>query len=295
MRRALSARSTLGGLLRGGRIPLAAAALTALAAIVSACSDSDTPHPGPAVEDTGATSDGAADATHADADATLGDTGAEAGDASDGAVASDATDATDVQSAEAETSVDGGADVADAPDAPDAVVYGGMCSDAAAEAGAPSGSCNAVVQSFPDDGHAHVEVGSSVTYCTMPPNSGPHYGLWARYRTYDTPVPWPYLVHDMEHGAVLVLYKCAGSCPAVAAQLQAVIDARPVDALCDPDAGVSRRVILAPAPDLDVPIAAAAWQWTYKASCVDAASLGAFIDAHYAMASENFCGDGQYP
>ena len=42
-------------------------------------------------------------------------------------------------------------------------------------------------------------------------------------------------------------------------------------------------------------VAAAAWQWTYKASCVDAASLGAFIDAHYAMAAENFCGDGQYP
>jgi hypothetical protein len=279
----------------------AIAGLTMLAALAGACSDADTPHPGPpgGGADTGVSGDGAADgkdgtdakdafavtdATDAgDADATLGETSADAPEASD---AADPTDA------DAQAIADGSGGDADAADA---VVYGGMCTDAAAEASAPSGSCNAVVQSFPDDGHAHVADGSPVAYCTMPPSSGTHYGDWARYRTYDTPVPWGYLVHDMEHGAVIVLYKCAGSCPAVAAQLQAVIDARPVDALCDPDAGVSRRVILAPAPDLDVPIAAAAWQWTYKASCVDAASLGAFIDAHYAMAAENFCGDGAYP
>ncbi len=288
MRAVPTGRSTLVGLLRLGWVPLGAAALTTL---FLACGGDDTPHPAFPVDDSGSTGDvaadshDAADATHADADADATETSPDSADAADALAVDDGA---------LEAAIDAGGD-ADAADAADAVIYGGMCGDAGTEAGAPTGSCGAVVQTFPDEGHTHVDVGSTVAYCTMPPNSGPHFVLWAHYLTYDTPVPWSYLVHDMEHGAVLVLYKCAGSCPAVAAQLQAVIDARPVDPLCDPDAGISRRVILAPAPDLDVPVAAAAWQWTYKASCVDAASLGAFIDAHYAMAAENFCGDGQYP
>jgi hypothetical protein len=38
-------------------------------------------------------------------------------------------------------------------------------------------------------------------------------------------------------------------------------------------------------PDLDVPVAAAAWGWTYKEAdpCVDVASLQAFITAHYGI------------
>ncbi len=182
---------------------------------------------------------------------------------------------------------------ADAADAP--AVYGGNCGDASPETAAPTGACNVTVTSYPDEGHDHVPVGSTVVYCTNPPNSGPHYPIWAHYRSYDVQLPWPYLVHDLEHGAVLLLYKCAGSCPDVVAQLQAIIDARPVDPLCDVEAGVSRRLILEPAADLDVPIAVVAWQWIYEASCVDAASINAFVEAHYAQAAENVCADGYYP
>jgi len=156
------------------------------------------------------------------------------------------------------------------------------------------GACDATVQSWPDEGANHFEPGTALTYCTKPPSSGDHYSQWAAYRVYDKPVPYGYLVHSLEHGAVVILYKCAsGSCPTVQSQIVAVVNARPVDPLCvDP---IKRRVIVAPDPALDIEVGASSWGWTYRATCVNAASLGKFIDDHYAKASEDFCGDGVVP
>ena len=159
-------------------------------------------------------------------------------------------------------------------------------------------ACGVTVQSWKiedaDDAGSvfHVGFDTDVAYCTQPPNSGPHYPVWAAFRSYTTPVPHENLVHDLEHGAVVVLFRCtaADGCPSVAASLQAVIDARPVDPLCDPT--VKRRIVLAPDPTLDVAIGAGAWGWTYRATCVDATTLGAFIDAHYGHGPEDFCSDG---
>jgi hypothetical protein len=156
------------------------------------------------------------------------------------------------------------------------------------------GACDATTQSWPDEGANHFEPGTALTYCTSPPSSGDHYSAWAAYRIYDKPVPYGYLVHSLEHGAVVILYKCAsGSCPTVQSDIAAVVNARPVDPLCtDP---IKRRVIVAPDPTLDIAIGASAWGWTYRATCVNAATLNKFIDDHYAKTTEDFCGDGVIP
>ena len=174
----------------------------------------------------------------------------------------------------------------------DAVTDAPVCTPALTTSA--KGACDNVIQSWDDFGALHHPAGTPLTYCTSPPSSGDHYDQWAAFRTYDKPVPYGYLVHSLEHGAVVILYKCAsGSCPTIQSQLQAVADARPVDPFCmDP---VKRRVIIAPDPTLDVEIAAASWQWTYRASCVHAASLGKFIDDHYAKTPEDFCSDGVVP
>lgn len=197
---------------------------------------------------------------------------------------------------------DGAVDAADAPsDAADAPDSRDDALDADARVclpalttSAPAGVCSSIEQSWPNEGATHWPAGTALSYCTSPPSSGDHYDIWASYRTYDKPVPYGYLVHSLEHGAVILLYKCAsGSCPTIQSQLQAVADARPVDPTCtDP---VKRRIIIAPDPTLDVAIGAAAWGWTYRASCVDATSLGKFIDDHYAKATENICADGIVP
>jgi hypothetical protein len=153
-------------------------------------------------------------------------------------------------------------------------------------------ACNVRLASPPLMTTLHIPVGANVLYDSNPPSSGPHYAVWANYQEYAAPVDDRYLVHSLEHGAVLLLYKCEDAgCPALVDALRAVRDALPADPLCDPSLRV--RVILAPRPANDVTVAAAAWGATYRADCFDAASLTQFITAHYAMGPENFCDPGQ--
>jgi hypothetical protein len=139
----------------------------------------------------------------------------------------------------------------------------------------------------------HVPEGTVVTYDSNPPSSGPHYPIWADFLEYSSPVPDGYLVHSEEHGAVLLLYDCPSGCDDVVAELRALRAAVPTDPLCDPSMGERVRIILAPRPDNDSPIAAAAWGNTYKADCFDGASLAKFIADHYAQGPEDFCSPGQ--
>jgi len=52
------------------------------------------------------------------------------------------------------------------------------------------------------------------------------------------------------------------------------------------------RTVITPDPLLDVPVAAAAWGYTYKADCVDLPSLIAFATEHYGNGPEVLCGNG---
>ena len=140
----------------------------------------------------------------------------------------------------------------------------------------------------------HVAIGTAVQYDSNPPSSGPHYPIWAAYQTYAAPVDLRYLVHNLEHGAVLLLYQCNDDpslCAGRAAALQSVSDALTDDAVCAPQ-GVRVRTIVAPDPQLLTPIGAAAWGWTYQADCIDLPSLQAFAAAHYGQGPELICTNG---
>ena len=153
-------------------------------------------------------------------------------------------------------------------------------------------SCKVTIENPAIVPGTHVPEGTSIQYTTNPPSSGAHYPIWAHFLEYDKPIDDGYLVHSLEHGAVLILYKCEpAQCASIAASLRAVRDAVPTDPLCaSPD---RVRVILAPRPANDAPIAAAAWGWTYKADCVEPASLLQFVKDHYAKAPEDFCSPGK--
>ena len=134
---------------------------------------------------------------------------------------------------------------------------------------------------------------SDVAYPFYPPSSGPHFSQWASFNTYSAPVPWGFLVHSMEHGAVVLAYNCsvASDCDAVRAEFASIIADRGLDPLCR-DEDWASRIIVVPDPTLTVPIAAVAWRNVYRATCLDPVSLRAFVNAHYAMASENLCVPG---
>jgi uncharacterized protein DUF3105 len=162
-------------------------------------------------------------------------------------------------------------------------------------------ACTAVVAQHPNEGALHVDCLPVPKYGTRPPSSGNHYPIWADYKTYTTPVPWGHLVHDLEHGAIVIVYSCAATdaaCAAEIARAQAMIDGLPFP--LDPvDVDVAdgyecvaptkHRVILAPDPTLDVRWAASAWTWTLRATCFDETTFSDFAKAHYAQGGENFC------
>jgi hypothetical protein len=133
----------------------------------------------------------------------------------------------------------------------------------------------------------HVMIPSDVTYDSNPPSSGPHYSIWAAYQEFMTPVDPRYFVHDLEHGAIVFLYNCDTStptCQGMIAALRAASDSLPDDPICSPPVRV--RTVITPDPQLDVPLAAVAWGWTYKAHCIDLPSLEAFARDHYSNGPE---------
>lgn len=190
----------------------------------------------------------------------------------------------------ADASVDAPKD-AEADVVPDAGVADAAVEDAGVDAESfEGGACNVRFATHEVVASPHVADGTGVAYTSNPPSSGPHYGSWANFQEFTHPVADGYLVHALEHGAVLLLYKCeedAGACEAASARLRAVRDAVATDPSCEP--GIRVRVIIAPRPENDTFIAAAAWGHTYHADCVDAPSLAAFINAHYAQGPENLC------
>ncbi|HEY5243046.1 MAG TPA: DUF3105 domain-containing protein [Polyangiaceae bacterium] len=158
----------------------------------------------------------------------------------------------------------------------------------------PDASCFVEIDSPPLLPALHVPIGSTIEWDSNPPSSGPHFPIWAAYQAYTSPVPRGYYVHDEEHGAIVLLYQCDdAACPDVAAALQSVSDAIPDDPLCAAAGqGVRVRTVITPDPLIDVPIAAAAWGWVYKAQCVDLPTLTAFAMQHYAQGPEVLCADG---
>jgi hypothetical protein len=154
-------------------------------------------------------------------------------------------------------------------------------------------ACGALTQTHPIAGVNHVPEDTVLSFATNPPSSGDHYPRWANFQEFPNPVPDGYLVHSMEHGAVVLFYKCEGTaCDPIVSALRAVRDSIESDPLCSPS--IRLRVILAPRPASDAPVSAAAWGATYKSECVDPPSISQFVRDHYARGPENFCAQGTF-
>jgi hypothetical protein len=254
--------------------PIALAFAFALAASGCSASSGGTAPPG-------GRADAAADATSRDSAAGPPDAGASP-DASDSSADSTSPDAATDSPDDSASSFDGAADSLD-----DAAFFDATPSP-------PMGPCGAVVQQRAIEGFAHVPVCSRVTYQTKPPSSGDHYPIWAAYRSYSSPIPEGYWVHDLEHGAVVFSYNCPSGCAADVAAAQSFIDGLPADPICDPDAGDPPvRMVMTPDPSLDVRFAASSWGWTLRANCFDPGTFGTFVQDHYGQGRESFCSQGE--
>ena len=134
----------------------------------------------------------------------------------------------------------------------------------------------------------HLEICTPIAYPTNPPSGGDHWPRWAAFATYDAPVRREMLVHDLEHGAILMLHDCAECGAAITDVFHKVEIEYGLDQKCIPS-GSTARFVIAPDTDLDFPVAMAAWGATYNATCIDEPSIKAFVDAHYATGTEDIC------
>jgi hypothetical protein len=89
------------------------------------------------------------------------------------------------------------------------------------DGGGPGGSGTEIAETMRDAGYTfksypgmknnsnHTDVTSvdqKVTWNSNPPTSGPHYGQWAVWNFYDSPVPLTMSTHNLEHGGIVIHY-----------------------------------------------------------------------------------------
>src|SRR5713226_6745866 len=148
---------------------------------------------------------------------------------------------------------------------------------------ADTGSCTMTESAVANEGWIHVAEGSTVNYQHNPPASGPHYPVWARYQSYTTAVARPYWVHNVEHGAIVLLHR-PDAPPAVVAALGDAFRSLPAD----PECGHS-RALLTPDPLLARAVTAVAADFVLEGDCVSADAIRRFTAAHRNHSPEDIC------
>lgn len=143
------------------------------------------------------------------------------------------------------------------------------------------------------DAH-HVPVCTPVPYATTPPSGGSHWPVWAAHAKYTTAVPRELYSHNLEHGWIVLSYRCTDDCPLTVLALEKAFDTAD-DTYCAAHGDPAARVLLTPDPLLKTPIAMSAWGATYTATCIDPVSMADFIAKRIGRGTEMVCGGGQMP
>lgn len=134
-------------------------------------------------------------------------------------------------------------------------------------------SVGRTVATLPAD---HVAEGTPVEYNSRPPTSGPHYTAW--YPSYGVltetvdPRTW---VHNLEHGAVVLLYNCSEGCPDLVQQIRDLQGTLPRSR----NAKVGGpRMLATPYTDMDSRIAVVAWGWLLELDDLDPDQITRFYN-----------------
>jgi len=140
----------------------------------------------------------------------------------------------------------------------------------------------------PDAGGTHIPEGQQGTgYTSVPATSGQHWntatspGPWG---VYTTAQPQERMIHNLEHGGIVIWYQPAQIAPA---------DLTALTQLVQQQITTERfKMVLVPwsGADFGHPIAVLAWNWLLYLDTADLDKIRAFTDAHYGDAPEPFGG-----
>ncbi len=130
-------------------------------------------------------------------------------------------------------------------------------------------------QFLDDQGRQHLAPGQTYDfYNSDPPTSGPHAPAPAPWGSYDRPIPKETLVHNLEHGGILILYNCPGGCPGDVEQLKQFAERY---------LNEGRKLILAPYPGMDHKFALVAWTYLDGFDELDPNRIFRFMEANLGL------------
>lgn len=157
-----------------------------------------------------------------------------------------------------------------------------------------AGACGVTTGQYPPTSANHVPEDTTLTFVSNPPCGGDHFGSWATWGVHDVAVPRGNWIHNLEHGGVVFLYRCASraACPDLAAKLEALAQALPADPACV--SPVRNRIVVTPDPNLPegVQFAAAAWGYNLVARCFDEDAFRGFYTRRFGRGPESTCAEG---
>jgi hypothetical protein len=135
------------------------------------------------------------------------------------------------------------------------------------------------VISVPEEGKTHVARPTRVNYRHQPPSSGNHYSdrnAPVPYDVYDEVLPEEW-VHNLEHGAIVMVYRCDGTteCDTMFGQATQVFDQLPDD----PTFG-KVKFVSTPYLDMDPKVAVLAWTKELDLDSIDVASITTFYNRY---------------
>jgi hypothetical protein len=154
----------------------------------------------------------------------------------------------------------------------------------------------------PDDGGQHVPIGTDCRaqpdvcgpnpYSSLPATSGPHWdpsGI-ANWGVYTTPQPETQLIHNLEHGGIVIWYDAEALTAEDVAALASYVETQTAS-------GVSGRYKFTLSPwggsdPLPAPVVATAWRWSMELQTADTSAIDDFARAHYGNAPEPGGGPG---
>jgi len=127
---------------------------------------------------------------------------------------------------------------------------------------------------MPYEGNQHVPPATNGIHGLYPPTSGPHWPTPAAWRGYDQPVPPEAWVHNLEHGGIVILYRCDTPCPELLEKLAGLFDTFPKSKYGHV------KLLVAPDPKLKTRLAILAWTWLDELEIFDYDRLLRFYVAH---------------
>jgi hypothetical protein len=137
------------------------------------------------------------------------------------------------------------------------------------------------------DGRTHIDEGTQGgPYSSTPAASGPHWPQPIAWGVYPDPIPQEPVIHNLEHGGIVIWYQADQVSPTDVADLAEYTRRW--------NATERYKVLMAPwaGEDFGAPMAMVAWTWLLYLDELETGTMDQFIDQHYGDAPEPAGGPG---